>query len=154
MHLLALRPREEGGDEVDRPVALEDPVGGRREREEDPEDDLERRDRHLEGGVEGALGELVGAREILEAALDREQHLLLDPFRFLGLLRELGLRRWNRLLDLLGRRRDDEVEEQAHQRDERDVVERDPDPTRNPTGLETVDRRAHRRGDDEREKED
>ena len=50
-------------DEVDRLVALEDPVGGCGEDEEDPDDHLERRDADLRG----RLHELGSRRQVLEA---------------------------------------------------------------------------------------
>ena len=58
-----------------------------------------------------------------------------------------------RRLHLVDGARDDEPEEQRHQRDDGQVVEQQTDPARDATAAERFDARAHRRREDEREKQ-
>ena len=92
---LPLRPGEERADQILGPVALEDPVRGAREREEDPEPDLEHGQRDRDRRVD----QLRAGGDVLEPPLEAGEDLVPDPRRLLRLLAELrpgahGLSTW------------------------------------------------------------
>jgi hypothetical protein len=147
---LALRSRQESRDQVDRAVALEDPVRGDGEGEEDAHDDLhgERSDRER----------LARARQVLEPVLEMHEHLVLDAGRVvLRLLEVAGLGRdaldAERLLHLVQRPRHGEPQQQADEGEHPQIVERDPDPARHAPLREPLHARPHRRGDDDPQEE-
>jgi hypothetical protein len=104
---------DEGGDEADGVVALEDPVGGGGEDKEDADSDLDSEDR----GLEGRIDELLGAWQPFEAAVEPAEHL--------ALYARLVLRVSDRGLDLFDGARDDRPEQEADEPDERAVVDED-----------------------------
>ena len=150
---LALPARQRATARADRSVALEDPVRGGREGEEDADERLE----HLEGHVDRGAQDR-GRVQPLEPVLERDEHLVADACRVLrGALEVLRRRgdavRAERLLHLVERARDDQPEEESDQPDEDGVVEQHSCGARDPPAGERLDARPHRRGDDEREEE-
>ena len=115
-------------DEVDGPVAFEDPVGRGREHEEDPDEHFEDRQRHLHRRVE----ELARFGHLAQAFVDRRQQIVLEAFGMRRLLVDLLLRRpTERVLHLVDRARDDEPRGEGEHTADGEVVEQEPDRARN-----------------------
>ena len=82
--LLAPGAGHEAGHEIDRPVALEQPVGSGGQSEQDGDQDPHR----LGAGRESGVDQLVGSREVMEAYLERIQ----DPVFDAAVLRHMRVR--------------------------------------------------------------
>ena len=152
---LALRSWHEGADEADRPVALEDPVGGAREHEEDPDHDFER----LQAELDAWTHEARRRRKLLQPLLQRDEELVLYARRVVGRLVEIAGRRGKRrdaerLFDLPERAGNDEPDEQPDQADKDQVVNCDAHALRHAAASKRLDSRSHRRSDHEGEEEE
>ena len=117
---LAVADGEQRGHEAHGVVALEDPVGGGREDEEDADRDLDAQQRHLERRVD----KLLRTREPLQPAVQPAEQLAFQAGLVLGVP--------DRVLHLRDRAWDDGPEQQPEGGDERGVVEEDGGAARDP----------------------
>ena len=95
--------------------------------------------------------------QFLQALLQADEELVLDPGRVLRLLVQLLLRGGNaaeRLVDLVDRARHDQPQQQRDRADDRQVVERQAERPRHLVDCEPVDARPHRGGQDQAEEDE
>ncbi len=143
---------DEAEDDRLRLLLLEDPVGRDGEGEEDPDEDLEGLPpvRHRRVDQPRAL------REALEAVLQADEDLVLDPVRVLRRLRDVLRGRRNPpdgRPDLIQRAGHDQPEQEGDDEEEGDIVNGDPDGARDPVPLQPLHPRPHRRRNDQREQQ-
>jgi hypothetical protein len=129
-------------------VPLEDPVGGRREHEEDPDEDLDAQP----GRVEGGANDVVRLREVSQPPIDRDERIMLPAGLLLTGLGAQGVAA-DRGLHLVDRNRDDEPQQEPDERRDGEIVEPDAEATRDPAGAQPLDARTHGGRDDERQEE-
>ena len=126
-------------DEVDGACPLEDPVGGRRQDEEDPEEGLEDLQRHLHGGMK----QLACRRNLAKAFVDCVENVVLDPRGVPGFLVDLRFRRAaQRALHLIDCAGNDHPEGECDHADQKDVVDEEAESTGDSGPREPLDSRA------------
>ena len=142
-HDQASASRDELEHELLGPVALEDPVRGGREDEEDRDEHLDglRRDRDRRMDQRGSR------RQLLELSLDADEEVVLDAGRVIRRLAKLARRRRHVSdggRELIDRGRNRQPEQQPDRDAERGEVEKHADRARHAEGAELVDARPHR----------
>ena len=143
-------PRDERADESDRAVALEDPVGGGGEDEEDANQNLE----CLRADLEARTNQLGRRGEVAQPLLECDEYFVLDARRVLGRLGEVVSRGRNggdakSRLNLPERSRHDKPGEQGDQPDNGQIVDRHANALRDAPSTECLDSGAHRSGEHE-----